>query len=69
MQVSAIKLWKDGDETVVEIETAGVFIEVIREFSDAPFSHIIEESGLSKEWYKFKKSVADGKVVASKKNS
>lgn len=46
MEISAIKLVRKGEHAVVEIETATGWTEVIREFVDAPFSHIVEESGI-----------------------
>lgn len=48
MEISAIKLVRKGDQAVVEIETATGWTEVISEFVDAPFSHIVEESGMQK---------------------
>lgn len=48
MEISAIKLVRKGEHAVVEIETATGWAEVIREFVDAPFSHIVEESGMQK---------------------
>lgn len=46
MEISAIKLVRKGEHAVVEIETATGWTEVIREFVDATFSHIVEESGI-----------------------
>mgnify|MGYP000216909227 CR=1 FL=1 len=51
MEIKAIKLVRKGDHAVVEIETATGWAEVIREFVDAPFSHIVEESGMQKSAY------------------
>lgn len=48
MEISAIKLVRKGEHAVVEIETATGWAEVIREFVDGPFSHIVEESGIQR---------------------
>jgi hypothetical protein len=48
MEISAIKLVRKGLHAVVEIETATGWTEVIREFAEAQFSHIVEESGMQK---------------------
>lgn len=48
MEVKAIKLVRRGQQVVVEIETEFGWAEVIREFADAPISHIVEESGMQK---------------------
>lgn len=48
MEISAIKLVRKGEHAVVEIETATGWTEVISEFVDAPFSHIVEESGMQR---------------------
>lgn len=49
MEISAIKLVRKGNRAVVEIETATTgWIEVIQEHADAPYSHIVEESGMQR---------------------
>jgi hypothetical protein len=44
--VQGIRLRKDGEYTVVDAEMDGEFVEVIREHSDGPFSHIVEPTGM-----------------------
>lgn len=46
MDIKAIKLVRKGEFAVVEIETDSGWTQVIREFIDSPFSHIVEESGM-----------------------
>jgi transcription initiation factor TFIIIB Brf1 subunit/transcription initiation factor TFIIB len=48
IEISAIKLVRKGDHAVVEIETETGWTEVISEFVDAPFSHIVEEAGMQR---------------------
>jgi hypothetical protein len=48
VEIKAIKLVRKGSYAVVEIETATGWIEVIREWADAPYSHIVEESGMQR---------------------
>jgi len=48
MEIKAIKLVRKGSHAVVEIETATGWTEVIRENADAPYSHIVEESGIQR---------------------
>ena len=54
MHRTPIRLRREGDDTIVEID-CGVpnrdgetFVEVIRERYDAPFSHIVESSGIER---------------------
>lgn len=42
----AIMLRREGDYAIVEVEKDAVWVEVIREFIDSPFSHIIEPLGI-----------------------
>lgn len=44
--MNAIMLKSEGDYAIVEIEVNGKWIELIRERSDSPFSHIIEPAGI-----------------------
>ena len=44
----AIMLVADGGCAVVRIEIGGKWVELIREPLDAPFSHIIEPSGIDR---------------------
>lgn len=49
-----IRLRRDGDDAVVEIDTGikdaqgNSFIEVIRERADGAFCHIVEDSGIQR---------------------
>ena len=42
----AIRLRRDGNYAVVEIEHEGNFVELIREYLEGPFCHIIEPAGI-----------------------
>lgn len=42
----AIRLRRDGNYAVVEIEHDGNFVELIREYIKSPFYHIIEPAGI-----------------------
>lgn len=44
--VTGIHLVKSGAFTLVRAEIDGRWIEVIREHSDGPFSHIVEPGGM-----------------------
>jgi hypothetical protein len=46
VQISGLMLRRSGDHAIVEIEIEGRWVEVIREFIDAPFSHIVEPGGM-----------------------
>ena len=47
IEVSGIMLRRSGDYAIVEAEIDGKWREVIREFIDAPFSHIVEHAGIA----------------------
>ena len=49
--VMGVRLRKTGEHTVVDVETGGTWIEVIRERSDGEFCHIVEASGIYKRYY------------------
>ena len=44
--ISGIHLARNGDHAIVAIEVEGRWIEVIREFAEGPFSHIVEPEGM-----------------------
>jgi hypothetical protein len=44
--VSGIHLMRLGDHVVVAVEIGGKWIEVIREWHDGSFSHIVEPDGI-----------------------
>jgi hypothetical protein len=44
--ISGLWLRQEGSDAVVLIEVGGHFVEVIRERSDGPFSHIVEPAGM-----------------------
>ena len=48
VEILAVKLVRKGSHAVVEIEIATGWVEVIREYADAPYSHIVEESGMTR---------------------
>lgn len=49
--VEGIRLRKDGKHTVVDAEIGGTWVEVIREFSDGEFCHIVEPAGMFAAYY------------------
>lgn len=44
--ISGVMLRRSSDYAIVEVEYNGVWREVIREFVESPFSHIVEPSGM-----------------------
>lgn len=60
IEVSGIMLRRSGDYAIVEAEVDGKWKEVIREFIDAPFSHIVEPSGIANAKESELNSVPDG---------
>lgn len=42
-----IHLWTDLTYVYVSIQVEGKWIEVIKEFRDSPFSHIVEPGGIA----------------------
>ena len=44
--VDGIWLRREGDHAVVLVERDGRWLEIIREYIDAPFSHICEPNGV-----------------------
>lgn len=44
--VSGVMLCRIGDHAIVKVEQNGQWVEVIREFLDSNFSHIVEPSGM-----------------------
>lgn len=46
--ITGISLTRVGDRAVVRIEVGGVWIDLISEPLDSPFSHIVNESGIAK---------------------
>lgn len=42
-----IHLWTDLTHVYVSVQVNGEWIEVIKEFRDSPFSHIVEPSGIA----------------------
>jgi hypothetical protein len=49
--ITGIMLRNEGDYTIVEAEIGASWIEVIRERSDGPFSHIVEPTGMLAAFY------------------
>lgn len=45
---NAIHLYRNGDYAIVAVEIDGRWIEVIREFIDSNFSHIVEPEGIAR---------------------
>jgi len=55
IQPCPIRLRRDGDHAVVEIDTGvsdSPWVEVIRERADGAFSHIVEPSGVERAMQK-----------------
>lgn len=46
VEISAIHLVRIGDDVIVKAESGGQWIEVIREFHDGSFSHIVVDAGM-----------------------
>jgi hypothetical protein len=46
IEVSGIWLAREGEYIIVRAEVDGVWVEVIREHHDGPFSHIVEDNGI-----------------------
>lgn len=46
ISVSAIWLVASGKDVIVLAEIDGVWVEIIREFADGPYSHICEAHGM-----------------------
>lgn len=60
IEVSGIMLRRSGDHAIVEAEVDGKWKEVIREYIDAPFSHIVEPAGIADAKESELNSVPDG---------
>lgn len=45
-QFNALHLRAEGDCVVLEIESNGKWVQLIKEKLDSPFSHIIEPAGI-----------------------
>ncbi len=73
MEVSAVRLTRQGKHLVVHVQTKNGWIEVIREKDDGttPISHICEQSGLAKansdacDWASMEDLAASGGIRAS----
>jgi len=46
IEVSGIWLVREGEYIIVRAEVNGAWVEVIREYHDGPFSHIVEDNGI-----------------------
>jgi hypothetical protein len=46
VSVQGIHLFSTGEHVVVSLEIEGRWIEIIREFRDGAFSHIVEPNGI-----------------------
>jgi hypothetical protein len=46
VSVQGIHLFRNGDHVVVSVEIEGRWVEVIREWHDGAFSHIVEPNGI-----------------------
>ena len=46
MNISGVKLTRQGDQVIVLIEVGGTWVPVISEHHDGCFDHIVNESGM-----------------------
>lgn len=49
--VRSITLRRDGDDAIVEVESMGRTVEVIREFADGSFCHNVSSGGIRASFY------------------
>lgn len=58
VSITAVWLRREGERAIVALEISGQWVDVISEFIDSPFSHIVEYGGIEREYNRYINSLA-----------